>query len=361
MNAQRAGNPNPVPTSTKSGVLLASAAVGAPTRRVASACLIATIAFGGLAVVPSDGGSQSQSAESLRRDGAALAARERSAVLELYGLESRLAAARVRLASLEARAGGLERRRAEAASHLAIARQTLRTAERRLGSHVRALYERGETDPLALVLGSESLEDALTTIDGLEVVAEQDRSIIAQARAARTGFARLSRSLKARSAELARLVEAQQQQTVALAEARAERAVYVSRLGAERRLTEAKLADVEAAAAAARHRTIAVAAPPSTPARAVTQTATGRRTLTVTASGYALGGTTATGIAVGWGVVAVDPAVIPLGTRMTIPGYGTGVASDTGGAVRGTQIDLWFPSEAEAFAWGRRTVTISLD
>jgi 3D (Asp-Asp-Asp) domain-containing protein len=64
---------------------------------------------------------------------------------------------------------------------------------------------------------------------------------------------------------------------------------------------------------------------------------------------------------VGWGVVAVDPSVIPLGTRMTIPGYGSGVASDTGAGVHGAAIDLWFPSEAAALAWGRRTVTITLD
>ena len=63
---------------------------------------------------------------------------------------------------------------------------------------------------------------------------------------------------------------------------------------------------------------------------------------------------------VGWGVVAVDPSVIPLGTRLTIPGYGE--------ARRGrrrqrrhaaTTIDLWFPTLAQARAWGRRTVTIT--
>ena len=59
-------------------------------------------------------------------------------------------------------------------------------------------------------------------------------------------------------------------------------------------------------------------------------------------------------------MVAVDPSVIPLGTRMTVPGYGEAVAADTGGAVRGAKIDLWFPSVAEALAWGRRTVTITI-
>jgi 3D (Asp-Asp-Asp) domain-containing protein len=82
--------------------------------------------------------------------------------------------------------------------------------------------------------------------------------------------------------------------------------------------------------------------------------------LTVVATAYALQGTTATGIAVGPGVVAVDPAVIPLGTRMTIPGYGEGVAADTGGAIKGARIDVWVPTEAQAQAWGVRTVTITL-
>jgi 3D (Asp-Asp-Asp) domain-containing protein len=82
--------------------------------------------------------------------------------------------------------------------------------------------------------------------------------------------------------------------------------------------------------------------------------------MTVVATGYALRGRTATGAPTGWGVVAVDPSVIPLGTGMTIPGYGSGVAADTGGGVRGAMIDLWFPSVAQANAWGRRTVTITL-
>jgi 3D (Asp-Asp-Asp) domain-containing protein len=82
--------------------------------------------------------------------------------------------------------------------------------------------------------------------------------------------------------------------------------------------------------------------------------------MTVVATGYSGTGATATGLATGWGVVAVDPGVIPLGTRMSIPGYGGGVAADVGSAVSGAMIDLWFPSDAQARAWGRRTITIDL-
>ena len=62
---------------------------------------------------------------------------------------------------------------------------------------------------------------------------------------------------------------------------------------------------------------------------------------------------------VGPGAAALHLAA-QLGTRMTIPGYGEGVAADVGSSVRGDTIDLWFPTIAQAFAWGRRTVTITL-
>ena len=85
-----------------------------------------------------------------------------------------------------------------------------------------------------------------------------------------------------------------------------------------------------------------------------------RPTLTVVATAYSLHGTTATGIPVGPGIVAVDPTVIPLGTRMTIPGYGEGVAADIGGAIKGLRIDVWVATAAEAAQWQWRTVTITL-
>ena len=69
---------------------------------------------------------------------------------------------------------------------------------------------------------------------------------------------------------------------------------------------------------------------------------------------------TASGLPVGVGVIAVDPTVIPLGTRLFVPGYGPGVAADVGAAIKGNIIDLWMPSTAAARAWGRRTVTITI-
>lgn len=69
-------------------------------------------------------------------------------------------------------------------------------------------------------------------------------------------------------------------------------------------------------------------------------------------------GVTASGYRAGHGIVAVDPSVIPLGTRLYIPGYGVAVAGDTGGAIHGNRIDLGFNSLSDALQFGRRTVTV---
>jgi 3D (Asp-Asp-Asp) domain-containing protein len=82
--------------------------------------------------------------------------------------------------------------------------------------------------------------------------------------------------------------------------------------------------------------------------------------LKVDAVAYHLPGRTALGVPCRKGVVAVDPDLIPLGTRLHVPGYGPGLAADVGTAIRGRIIDLWMPSTAAARKWGRRTVTITV-
>lgn len=67
---------------------------------------------------------------------------------------------------------------------------------------------------------------------------------------------------------------------------------------------------------------------------------------------------TATGVRAQHGVVAVDPDVIPLGSRVYIPGYGVALAADTGGAIVGNRIDLCMESYGDAMSFGRRSVKV---
>ncbi len=69
-------------------------------------------------------------------------------------------------------------------------------------------------------------------------------------------------------------------------------------------------------------------------------------------------GRTASGMMATKGVVAVDPNVIPLGTKLYIEGYGVAIAGDTGGAIKGNKIDLCYESVSEALSFGRRNIDV---
>ncbi|MGG3195719.1 LysM peptidoglycan-binding domain-containing protein [Priestia aryabhattai] len=59
-------------------------------------------------------------------------------------------------------------------------------------------------------------------------------------------------------------------------------------------------------------------------------------------------------------VIAVDPRVIPLGSRVYVEGYGEAIAGDTGGAIKGTRVDLFMASQSSALNWGRKTVKLQI-
>ena len=81
------------------------------------------------------------------------------------------------------------------------------------------------------------------------------------------------------------------------------------------------------------------------------------------ATAYCLKGRTATGGGVRRGIVAADPRVLPLGTRINISAgsySGTYTVADTGGAVRGRVLDIWVPSCSEAVRFGRKAIKVSV-
>ena len=81
-----------------------------------------------------------------------------------------------------------------------------------------------------------------------------------------------------------------------------------------------------------------------------------------TATAYCLKGRTALGHGVRRGIIAADPRILRLGSRINLGAgaySGEYLVSDTGGAVKGKKIDIWMPSCAEARRFGRRTVTIN--
>jgi peptidoglycan DL-endopeptidase CwlO len=329
----------------------------------------ARVALAGLAAVISllaSGGARADDpasqADALRANNTSLAAKSHQVLLRLYSLQSRLAQSAQRLDALENRSARLKREQESAKRQLAIARENMAAAHSQLGERLRQLYIDGDVDPLAVLLGAESLDDALSALDGLNRLAEQDRHIIEELTTARAAFRTAIARLAARRAELRTAVDQAKAAHGYLLRAQAQQNAYLASLRRQQDLNRSQISKLSAQAAASEQRSEDIssggsggggAPPPGPPPQ-------GGSKVTVSATGYCLRGTTATGIPVGWGVIATDPSFIPLGTRMFVPGYGEGVAADTGSAVKGAMIDLWFPTCAQALQWGRRTVTITL-
>jgi 3D (Asp-Asp-Asp) domain-containing protein/peptidoglycan hydrolase CwlO-like protein len=323
-------------------------------------CLAVLTGTVALATLPGAGSAETaaelqRKADALRAENARMAVGSQSAVESLAAIESRLAEARAELASFRAKAADVQDRRRAVVEELGIARDSVRASRRALAERLRALYEEGDTDTLAVILGSGSLSAAIDAVETIDLAAKQDESLMGLSRAASRRLAALERVLANQQRELEQLAAVRAAAAASIAAARAERLHTIATLQAARGSNATQIAELQD-----RARMLASVRTPTTPEFVPGAGAVGARALTVTATGYSLSGRTASGMPVGWGAIAVDPAVIPIGSRIGVPGYGLGVAADTGGAIQGARIDLWFPTVEQARAWGSRVVTITV-
>ena len=295
----------------------------------------------------------------------------RGAVLELYAFDSRVTAAQARLGSLQHQADVLRAQQVSLQQQLGATRITLKASQHQLFDNLRRLYKQGDVSALAVLLGAKSLDDAVSQLDTLTAFTNQSKQFVSLSTRAAHKLVHLRAGLADRRSRIDAAVSEAQRTVNELLAARAAKLAFVSHLQHAEQLKRAQIQAMEARVQQAQQKSAQLTAAESdpapqeavdapTPAPAAAPAPSGGRTITVSSTGYTLPGRTATGLPVGWGVVAVDPSLIPLGTKLTIPGYGEAVAADTGGAVRGNTIDVWFPSLAQARAWGRRTITITL-
>jgi 3D (Asp-Asp-Asp) domain-containing protein/peptidoglycan hydrolase CwlO-like protein len=331
-------------------------------RTLGLAVLTGTVA---LATLPGAGSAETaaelqRKADALRAENSRLAVGSQSAVESLAAIESRLAEARSELASFRAKAAAVQDRRQDVVQELGIARDSLRASRRALAGRLRTLYEEGDTDTLAVILGSGSLSAAMDAVETIDLAAKQDESLMGRSRAASQRLASLERALAMQQRDLQQLAAVRAAAAASLAAARAERLQALAALRAAHGSNVTKITQLQDQARMLASVQASSAPAPTTPEFVPGVPVSGTRTMTVMATGYSMSGNTASGMPVGWGAIAVDPSVIPLGARIGVPGYGLGVAADTGGAIVGARIDLWFPTVEQARTWGSRVVTITV-
>ncbi len=303
------------------------------------------------------------------------------AVVDLLVMDRRLQSSQAGLARaqtrLERTADELDHRTAEAAR----TKKDLEKTQRRLNQRVRESYVRGPFGWLDFLGQSRSLGALLNRADLLGRVLGQEARLTSEVKQARTraetARMRLSSLAQDQHAAVARL----RAQRDGLRRAEADQAALTERLGS--RLAAARSSRPggrgedgrdQPAGAGVEHRRcrpVPRGDPPPASPRTTQPPAAARngkpsggattgRTLRVKCTAYAQRGLTATGVPTGPGIVAVDPRLIPLGTRVSVPGWGEGIAADTGGDIKGAWIDVWLPSQALALDWGIKYVTITI-
>src|SRR5262245_26854612 len=153
------------------------APVNAPSRRTPS--LIAAVVTGAFvtALLPGLGGADT--APSLRARATSLDRSAHGALLELYALETSLARAQARAASLQAQSDELTRRTQAARRSARIVRAGLAVSHSRIAETVRRLYVEGAADPIAVLLGATSMDEALAGLESLERATDRNRRLVA--------------------------------------------------------------------------------------------------------------------------------------------------------------------------------------
>lgn len=253
---------------------------------------------------------------------------------------------------------------------------------------LRALYiSGGGSNYLDVILGSKTLSDFVSSLDSISTIMKYDNNLASQLKEQTDNIAkqkdalnnenkRLSALKSSNEATLANLNNDIKQQNQLLVQATAKE----NNLIAQQKAREA----AEAAAAQAAEKARELAAQQAANANASKQVASNSPTSTssptvinrggsspigfsnvldMQATAYSDDGFTASGARTsrnpnGYSTIAVDPRVIPLGSRVYVEGYGYAIASDIGGAIQGNIIDLFLPSNDEANNWGRRSVKV---
>jgi len=200
----------------------------------------------------------SQSPSSLRAANAQIEARSRSAVLQLYSLDQRLASARTRVVTLERQSATLRAERASVAHQLDVARRGTRIAQEQLARRLRLLYESGNVEPLEILFGAKNLDEALSSLDNLNRMSAQGEDVLAQVEAARKLLTRAQAHVAAQQVAIAAAAASARSTEASIASTRAQRESYVASLATQHRLNDRQIAAFVERARAAQAQTAAI-------------------------------------------------------------------------------------------------------
>ena len=226
----------------------------------------------------------------------------------------------------------------------------LSTKKDELKSRVIYTYKYGNDNVVKMMVSARDINEFITSLYILKNIMKRDAELITEIRLDKEVYDRVLRKSEEKKRQLEATQKNQQDEQGKLEVALQKGNTLLEKVKGERSSVQKTLADVRARIAEIQPQGVILA---------------GEWKVVATAY-YAGGGglngngTTATGLRARKGLVAVDPRVIPLGTKLFIEGYGEALAADTGGWIKGDRIDLCFDSLDECYRYGRRKIYVYL-
>ncbi|MDD5448204.1 MAG: 3D domain-containing protein [Actinomycetota bacterium] len=272
-------------------------------------------------------------------------------LLKLVNFDQEINSLEERIGSLEEESQNIASRIAEIQAEIKKKQQVVSRKKKALLSRLRKIYINGRTSKLELLLISDDISDFLAGAEMIEKVTQDDSRLLAEARRERGKLETLVSTLQQKEKQIEEKKSEMESRKRALEKSRANRESLLAGAGGQRQTLQQQATEVKS-----KFTELNLPQPPPRESAKV---------LFMVATGYSpqepgLSDTTATGLKAQRGVVAVDPRVIPLGTRLYVEGYGSAIAADTGSAIKGNRIDLCFDTLEEVRSYGKRKVRVEI-
>ena len=214
-------------------------------------------------------------------------------------------------------------------------------------------YKYANDDVAKLILTAGDLNEVINNLYLFKSIMESQADLIEQLRFEKEEYDRISRKSEEKKKEIENTRDVIEEEEEELLKSIEENKILLEKARSEKGEIQNLLSEIK--------KRIALIQPPGL-------TLIGEWDMVATAY-YAFGkggndingnGITAIGLRARKGIVAVDPRIIPLGTKLYIPGYGEALAADTGGWIKGNRVDLCFETLEDCFRYGKRKIKIYL-